>query len=796
MQQKIEFTDRNKDLCLKLVYSNNEKEVIKTLKEFGYWDDEKYWRYYGDNENNFATIGNQQSRPEAALVEKIINSVDAVLMAECMKRGINPEHKNAPGSIQKALEYYFNIYNGKLSNISATERTKIAEMIALVATGSKSNPCYSIVDKGEGQTPKKMPETILSIGKSNKLRISFVQGKFNMGGTGVFQFTGENNLQLVISKRHKEIQALEKDDAGNLWGFTIIRRSNPEKGMRSSSYKYLAPDNKILTVDCDELPLLPGEYPEAYKNPLEYGTFIKLYEYQMVGLKTNILFDLYNEISLLLPSIALPVRFYERRPGYSGHSFETTLSGLTVRLDEDKRENIEIGFPDSSFITVSKQKMNISIYVFKRGQSKKYSNSEGIIFTINGQTHGYLKKSFFSRQTVKMNYLADSLLVLVDCSNFDNRAREDLFMNSRDRLRSTNLRANIISELEDLLRNHAGLKELRERRKREDIENRLEDSKPLADIIENILKKSPTLSKLFINGIRIHNPFKLQKVKSTEVFIGKKYPTYFKLIKDYPKDKPKVTPNNVKLRIQYKTDVENEYFNRDSDPGNFSLSFCGNEYADFAINLWNGIATLNVQLPKNLNIGSIYDFSSKISDISLIEPLEESFYIKVEKEIVKKPSSPSRRKRPSSDKDGKDIVGSAHLDLPDLREVRADEWFKYDFNKETALVVREAGEENDYIFFINMDNIHLKTESKFSTNKDLRLLEARYKYGMILIGIAILKERNESGENAALDGNVEDIFSTIKNVTKTISPILLPMISGLCDLKEEIIEDTYDDLQS
>ena len=67
----------------------------------------------------------------------------------------------------------------------------------MIATGQKSKPCYSILDTGEGQTPEKMPETLLSLGKSNKLRIPFVQGKFNMGGTGVLQFCGEKNIQLI-----------------------------------------------------------------------------------------------------------------------------------------------------------------------------------------------------------------------------------------------------------------------------------------------------------------------------------------------------------------------------------------------------------------------------------------------------------------------------------------------------------------------------------------------------------------------------------------------------------------------
>lgn len=127
-----------KQLCLNLAYCESEKDVIKLLKNEGYWDDQNAWRYYGDNENNFATIGNQQSRPEAAIVEKLINSVDAVLLSECLGQGINPESPQAPQSITDALETYFNIYSGKLSNITPKERKNLGERINFVSTGQKS----------------------------------------------------------------------------------------------------------------------------------------------------------------------------------------------------------------------------------------------------------------------------------------------------------------------------------------------------------------------------------------------------------------------------------------------------------------------------------------------------------------------------------------------------------------------------------------------------------------------------------------------------------------------------------
>jgi hypothetical protein len=785
-----------KKLCLDLVYCESEKDVIDLLKNEGYWDDSSVWKYYGDNENNFATIGNQQSRPEAAIVEKIINSVDAVLMSECLRSGVNPESPEAPKSVIDALETYFNIYAGKLSNITPAERRNLAENICLVAAGKKRNPCYLIIDKGEGQTPNKMPDTLLSIGKSNKLRIPFVQGKFNMGGTGVFQFCGRRNLQLVISKRHPEIVEHEPiDETSSKWGFTIVRREDPRHGVRSSSYRYLAPVGNVPTFSAGGLPLLPGDYPNPYANDLEWGTFIKLYEYQMTGLYTALYYDPYYRLSLLMPNIALPVRFYERRKGYAAHTYEITMSGLSVRLEEDKSKNVEKGFPTTSPLTVGGQNLRASIYLFKRGKSKNYTKTEGIIFTVNGQTHAYLTKQFFSREKVRMRYLAESLLVIVDCTKLDGRSKEDLFMNSRDRLRSGELRADLEKSLEDLLKNHPGLREFREKRHNEDTENTLKDSRPLADIIESLLKKSPTLSKLFIEGVRLPNPFKVTGGRSQEEFRGRKFPTYFKLIREFGKGIPKHCPVNIRFRVQYKTDAENDYFNRDSDPGDFTLEVNGEEIRDFSVNLWNGNVTLNVELPELAKPDDLLLFRSGINDVSRIDPISEEFYVLVEEKTEKHPSQPGRRKPPSSDEKGDDVERISYLDLPNLVEVRKDEWGNHDFNRDSALKVIDSGESgND--FLINMDNIHLLTEKKANSRIDNELLDAQYKYGMVLIGIALLKDQKDSANYDQIENNGYDetsVYDKITYLTKVVSPILLPMISGLSELQEGEFEMAYEE---
>src|SRR5438874_9568724 len=96
-----------RDLCVALLKAETEDTVIELLRSAGYWADDKLWRHYGDVDNNFGQGGNQQSLAEAALVEKIVNSVDARLVNECLERGIDPKGADAPKSIRAAVSRFF-----------------------------------------------------------------------------------------------------------------------------------------------------------------------------------------------------------------------------------------------------------------------------------------------------------------------------------------------------------------------------------------------------------------------------------------------------------------------------------------------------------------------------------------------------------------------------------------------------------------------------------------------------------------------------------------------------------------
>jgi len=725
----------NRELCDRLIKSESEESVVDILKEANLWNTQ--WKPYGNNENNFSIIGSQQSQPDTALVEKLINSVDAVLTKACIDNGIDPESGEAPQSVPEATEKFFGVYKGKLANVDPRTRTKLAENIYLIASGKKTKPCFTIMDKGEGQHPENIENTFLSLAKSNKLRIPFVQGKFNMGSTGVLQFCGERNLQLIVTRRQ------DSDE----WGFTVVRRDPPPEGVKSSVYTYLP----IRTFKASNV--------KFQGKSIESGTLVKLYEYDIKGgLKSNIQFDLYYRLSLLMPSVALPIRIYEARKGYRGHTKERTLAGLSVRLEEDKGNNMESGFPNSAKLTVKGNELPVTIYGFKKDGARNYKGNEGIIFTVNGQTHGALTQSFFTRQSVRMGYLADSILVVVDCSRLEGKYREDLFMNSRDKLRYVEIRTEIERGLEELLSNHPGLRELRERRRREEIADRLKDNKPFVDILNDIIDTSPTLSSLFRTGEKINSPFNLEKVDEVPTFTGTQFPSHFELLKKYSEDNPKIYHKGERFRVQYSTDVENRYFTRDNDPGTFNLIMEDGKEVDAVVNLWDGYATVNVEIPSSAKSGDVLKFTSFVNDVSQVEPFVEDFYVKV---INPKPTKGKKGKRKPP--------MSSQLALPNVIEVTQNDWGPHRFNEDSGMRVVDNGEDG-YDFFINMANKYLLHELKLARSDEVELIKARYKYTHVLFALSTLNETRED------EPKEYDVYSLIDKFSRIISPVLLPML--------------------
>lgn len=833
-----------KKLCLDLLQADTEEEVIQLLMTAKLWNDAKSWRLYGDRDNNYSTIGNQQGRPEAALVEKLINAVDARLMNECQRQGINPTSDKAPSSIQQAVSRFFEKrelrgdIGGAIKVWPKTMQLQEARNITLAATGSRQAPSIVITDCGEGQTPARMPDTFLSIDRSNKLRIPFVQGKFNMGGTGVLKFCGKNSIQLIISRRNPEIISAmkESDPTAENWGFTVVRRERPHEGVgsvRNSVFRYLAPvgadsspeSGALLSFPSETLALMP-ERNQAYVREIGYGSCIKLYEYDMKGFKSNILLGrdcLKTRLEILLPDPALPMRLYECRDfkGKAG-SYETTMLGVLGRLEEDSAGNLEEGYPSPAPFRVHGHEMIATIYAFKGDKAESYRTNEGIIFAINGQTHGFIPKTFFSRSAVKMGRLAKSLLVVVECSSLSVDAREDLFMNSRDRLSNHELRKAIEEALEDLVAKHPGLKELREARRSEEITERLADSKPLEDVLQSILKSSPSLEKLFLLGQRLSRPHKAGAQGNRDggggggedgagKFHGKAHPTFFRFHKHHEGELlVRTAEQGRRCRIKFDTDVENEYFSRIANRGHYTVdvisgSLDGNEL-DSTLTLHNGIANWSINIPDDeVSIGDEITIQCTVSDDVIPEAHVNVAKLKVVPQSVNESGGGARQSRKGAGEPGAGGTGAAGSDgtqgeegppapagikFPPMFPVReGDEmWKEHEFDEQTACKVIEDSdgdsEQSVYTFYVNVDNISLRTDMK-GLSEDVALREAKFFYGNVLIGLALIhQDKNQPKpvrKNASSNGEQDaaQIAETVNATTRALAPFLVPMIDFL-----------------
>jgi hypothetical protein len=100
-------SDQNRALCLALMKADSQEKVVAILQMAGYWDNDDAWRLFGDQEGNYSQIGNQQSEAVAALIEKVVNSIDSRLVNACLEAGIAPTSDEAPKSIREAVARFF-----------------------------------------------------------------------------------------------------------------------------------------------------------------------------------------------------------------------------------------------------------------------------------------------------------------------------------------------------------------------------------------------------------------------------------------------------------------------------------------------------------------------------------------------------------------------------------------------------------------------------------------------------------------------------------------------------------------
>lgn len=543
------------------------------------------WKPLGDNKSNYGVVKNQQSSPIAALIEKTTNSIDALLTKKCLELGIDPKSENAPKSMNEAVELFYPNNNWDLRNFRIAQ----AQEIQIIADGkgprskNKKTPTSVIIyDNGEGQHPENFESTFLSLLRGNKNSVQFVQGKYNMGGSGAIVFCGKKRYQLIASKRF--------DNLGD-FGFTIIREHPKTENDQAKEtwYEYLLIDDKIPSFKIDTLNL--GLENRVFKT----GTIIKMYSYQFPKGYSGFAQDLNQSINEFLFNPALPMLTKDTIERYPNNKvLSNDLFGLKRRLQKEKDDYISDQFSEN-FDDELFGEMKVSCFVFKTKVKnydlkktkeeigrRYFKNGMHVLFSMNGQVHGSYTSEFITR-SLKLNLLKNHLLIHVDCTEMKYEFRKELFMASRDRLKDGEETQQLRRYLADKLSSKDGrLSEIQKfRRQAVDIDTSTNTNQLLKNFTKNLPLNSDLMKLLgdtFKLDLKKKEKNKKEQRKSeskkTETpFTPQRFPSQFKVNSKVKGDTEVAKiPLNGDKTIRFNTDCDNDYFDRTNEPGELKIA--------------------------------------------------------------------------------------------------------------------------------------------------------------------------------------------------------------------------------
>lgn len=808
-------------LAKDLMLADDEKEVVQLLSASGYWEDTSAWLPYGGQESNQSIIGSQQSDAFAALTEKIINSVDAYLIMACHLAGIDPESDLAPKSMDEAIRRFGHIFTGHSvgmrvreayeKGVDQRELTELARKISVVVTGKKDQPpCMTIVDQASGQTPDSFKNTFLSLVSGNKVRTRFVQGKFNMGGSGALRFCSEeHNLQLFVSRRNPALLQAPISERDKMWGMTIVRRRPAREGERMSVYEYLAPkdasgNNSILAFPSKSLAIFPSE---NLRTPCsvdaEWGTFNKLYQYRwpqsLASYSTQIQGkSTVMHLNINLPDAVMPVRVYELR--FKAASPTMNVLGIRARFEQnsDVRDRLEPEVPIAGQIVVNGFSLPVRAYVFKFDDKRMstYRGEYGVIFSLNGQKHGHLPETFFAKKEVDLGVLRTKTVVVVDCDSLDTRAREQILMNSRDRLADSPATNELRQQLALWLKENEVLALLKRRHIEAQLEKTLGEDKPLAELLKKMVSDNPDLASLFKHGTRIPGGRGLGDGGSgPSTFSGRDEPTFFRFDNhDYLLEKR--SPINHSMNLQFETDAVNDFFTRAGalTPGSFAIETIhslGIEVSGMIGTLHDGSLGVRLKHPAGAKAGEKYEVS-----LVIVAPDSDKRFVNTLK-VEALPAATSQKtggggEKTSPNSGDKGGAAQAGIDLPRIVPIFKADWDGLAWDEWTALEVQMLNDKPE-AFQINMDNRYLD-QARRKKPKSAHLLERRFQFGLAFLAVAVITNidevRKQLPEEATADLSVEDI---VRLSMASIAQSVLPVIDVLGKLTESELGELASD---
>jgi len=733
-----------KDICLRLLAAESENAVLKIIGSVSEMQASANWKPLDGRETNFNITGNQASDGGKALTELMTNMVDAVLTKHAYLKGIDPKSKSAPQTMYEAVDVLIKkMRGGKLVNLGPSDpwlKDFAQKNLVIGITGAKSKaeglPCYTFADNGEGQSPDDFPGTFLSLSAGHKKSIPFVQGKFNMGSSGVLRYCGRQWFKLIVSRRY---------DGKSEWGWTLMRRRPGNRNDMPIAEYFVMPGGKIARFSASELyPLQTGDDKRYEGMHLETGTIVKLYDYQVGSkfLSFKGSRDALNEnlVETLLPFRLLDLRQkpdkkrggdralgVDPRPFY-GMEFLLLNShredGLEDEEDAAGHGKVFVGkFTDPHLGEVS-----ISAIHLKRdlpGWLKPSSTNNRVFHAVNGQVQYKQTRGYLS-QSCGFPALKDRIVLVVDASGLEFAAHNEVWKGDREHISNTQDGERYLELVTKTIRESEALKELQAKVAAEELERASKAESN--NLFQQLVNKDTTLAGLLSSRdptIRLPSAGGTSGggESGASIFEGKHSPTFVRLEERFEKGGLEI-PINRARPISARTDVENGYLHRADNQGRVILNESVRKNFSVREHLKDGrVAIFLTPNDEIVEPGAKFKFRIELYDDAMSAPVK-SEEIDIRILDAEAPPPPPRPippgpKPPKGGPGGKekgDGESAPTHGLPrcvlftkDGREVEgyAVEKWPEDFTDIDGGTIEELGEES--VYKINYDNAyHLK----------------------------------------------------------------------------------------
>ncbi len=577
------------------------KSVLAELEAENY-----RWVPVGGILNNSGAI-DVGADPAETLNERITNAIDAVLEREWREHYANAPQ---PATPREAAERWFKIPHGRLSNLSTTERRRLAEKIrvTLLESGVDNSPTISVVDDGIGQHPSEFANTLLSLQRDNKIDKHFLMGAYGQGGAAVYAFC---QYTVVISRRQLTLlQSGQRDQIG----WTVVRYNPLDVEHKNGRYEYLVTENgAIPTMDADGTML---NFPP--------GTNIRLIQYQLP--KHSTIFtapsrSLWALTNMVLYDPVMPfligderLQLYKKlqrlssvqrtRPvmGNANRLREKTRPETKTVTEDEEEERTELRYDQEHTISMGEYgsaTVRYWIFDFPTGKSRTppvdaYSDSESAIaVTLNGQRQGKFDRTYF-RNPLNLPIMKDYMLVQIDCDNLSKLGKRALFSSTRDRIKRENFLDAVLGHVNAIIAKDAHVKaiaaDLQEAALQSaSTEQNIRLSRKLVQLIEEWELRDKALTEIgrqmlpdregTLTTLSLKRKEEVESEEQeveekekpppdTRTWTGKYFPTEFDFVKV---SDPLRIPLFRKYSISFRTDAQNDCLTREHDRGELKL---------------------------------------------------------------------------------------------------------------------------------------------------------------------------------------------------------------------------------